>query len=491
MKISGVLILIIVFSAAAVQAFTGGDGTAGNPYQISTREDLEAVNSKLAAHYILLNDIDLAGITYTQAVIARDTSTSDGFQGTSFTGTFNGNGFAVINLKISASSNEYIGLFGQIGSGGVVSNLGIVDCDISGMFGMYYAGGLCGYNNSGTITTSYTTGTVSGYVYVGGLSGYNYSGTITSSYSTCEVSGGSNDVGGLCGHNRNGTISSSYSTGTVSGSFHVGGLCGVNNYGSITSSHATGAASGENYIGGLCGFNYYSITSSYATGTVTGSGYYVGGLCGRSNYTITSCYATGAVSGSTHVGGLCGYSYFSSITSSYATGAVSGNGAVGGLCGHIYSGTITSTYATGAVSGSYTVGGLCGYNYYGYIFSSFWDMDTSEQPTSSGGGTGLTTSQMQTMSTFTDAGWDFVNEDMNGQMEVWYMPQDDYPRLYWQAAKGDINYDGQISEGDVLILAAQWLTAFQQGQRLTADINQDGIVNLQDYCVIAEFWLVQ
>ncbi len=86
-----VYFLAVLFIASLTFAFTGGDGTAGNPYQISTRADLEAVNNDLAASYIFMNDIDLGDITYTQAIIAPDTSeTIGGFQGIKFAGSFNG-----------------------------------------------------------------------------------------------------------------------------------------------------------------------------------------------------------------------------------------------------------------------------------------------------------------------------------------------------------------------------------------------------------------
>jgi hypothetical protein len=35
---------------------------------------------------------------------------------------------------------------------------------------------------------------------------------------------------------------------------------------------------------------------------------------------------------------------------------------------------------------------------------------------------------MKTKSTFTDAGWDFET--------IWWMPENDYPRLLWELADG-------------------------------------------------------
>jgi hypothetical protein len=63
---------------------------------------------------------------------------------------------------------------------------------------------------------------------------------------------------------------------------------------------------------------------------------------------------------------------------------------------------------------------------------SFWDTETSGQPTSDGGGTGKTTEQMQDITTFSGAGWDIV---LIGSYvdETWYIDDgNDYPRLGWQ-----------------------------------------------------------
>ncbi len=62
-----------------------------------------------------------------------------------------------------------------------------------------------------------------------------------------------------------------------------------------------------------------------------------------------------------------------------------------------------------------------------------WDAQISGQATSAGG-TGKTTSEMQTAKTFLDAGWDFVGETTNGTEDIWWINEGkDYPRLWWQA----------------------------------------------------------
>jgi len=89
-----------------------------------------------------------------------------------------------------------------------------------------------------------------------------------------------------------------------------------------------------------------------------------------------------------------------------------------------------------------------GYDYFGTVTASFWDIDTSGQATSAGG-TGKTTVQMQTQSTFTDAGWDFV--------EIWNIGENQtYPflRVY---PVGDLNRDDQVNMLDFAIFADHWL----------------------------------
>jgi thioredoxin 1 len=42
---------------------------------------------------------------------------------------------------------------------------------------------------------------------------------------------------------------------------------------------------------------------------------------------------------------------------------------------------------------------------------------------------------MQTVSPFLDAGWDFSCETINGTDDIWYMPENDYPRFVWELAE--------------------------------------------------------
>jgi hypothetical protein len=136
----------------------------------------------------------------------------DPYAAYSFSGTFNGNGYAISGVYIN-DVYEYTGLFGVIS--GSVKNLGVVASYIKGLS---FVGGLVGYNNSGTISNCYSIesviiGTVTNSI--GGLVGYNNSGTISNCYSIGTVTGGENHIGGLVGTNYSGTVNNSYSSGYV------------------------------------------------------------------------------------------------------------------------------------------------------------------------------------------------------------------------------------------------------------------------------------
>ncbi|MHC4559109.1 MAG: GLUG motif-containing protein [Planctomycetota bacterium] len=342
-----VLLVISVNTAAALP----GSGTQQDPWRIESPADFNefAGDANYWAGYTRLEtDVNLAGRTYTTAVIAPDESRSDGFQGARFTGVFEGDGHKVAGLTIddAGAGNEFLGLFG-CNVNGELRNLGIEGGSVSG-------------------------------------SGDRY-------------------IGGLVGHN-NGVVSDCYFAGSVRGT--------------------------KGAVGGLAGRNYEAgrISNCYFSGNVTGNlirpwrG--VGGLTADNYGIVSNCYSTGSVNGHANVGGLVGRIWRGSVWNCYSTGSVSGDDNVGGLVGYNNMGTISNCYSTGSVSGRGAVGGLVGVNG-GSISNCFWDINTSGTTTSSGG-TGLPTAQMQAESTFTSAGWDFTTP-------IWIMcDEPDYPKLSWE-----------------------------------------------------------
>ncbi len=383
MKTKAALILyiaaiIILYCGNPLIAYSGGTGEPNDPYQIASKADLLALaadTNDYSKCFILTADVNMEGQVFTKAIIAPDTSSSGGFQGTAFTGTFDGNDYKVTNFTINGGSNFYLGLFGQINSGGSVKNIGLENCTISS------------YNYSG---------------YVGSLVGKN-SGSIDNCYSTGTLNGMNVNVGGLAGYN-DGIISNCYATGSISSFVDVGGLVGVNSGGSIRNCYATGSVRAS-CAGGLVGRNSSNLN------TVSGS--------------INNCYSTGSIScstiyGSTSMGGLVGWNQQCSISNCYSMSAVSGDSNVGGLVGG-NSGSISNCYSGGAVSGTSKFGGLVGDNN-GNVIRSFWDKQTSGQSTSAGG-EGKTTAELQDVNTFLSEGWDFINEKDNGICNYWQMTQ--------------------------------------------------------------------
>lgn len=97
---------------------------------------------------------------------------------------------------------------------------------------------------------------------VGGLTGANIGGTITDCYATADIEGAAEKaVGGLVGKNT-GTLTSSYSTGKVVADNYAGGFVGAN-YGQANVCAAVNASlSGEGAFTGRFGGNNNSLNVS-------------------------------------------------------------------------------------------------------------------------------------------------------------------------------------------------------------------------------------
>ena len=205
-----------------------------------------------------------------------------GARWSSYTGTFDGQGYTISRLYFNNPTSSYAGLFGSIGANGKISNVGVLD---SYFQFSELGGGVCGVNH-GTVRDCKNTGSVRGLAAIGGVCGLNEKGgIIENSFNEGTVSGtGDNvqQVGGVCGYN-NGTIKSCYNTASVSGQNSVGGVCGLNSRGIITNCFNEGTVSGQTFVGGVCGNG-----------------------CG---VTTTNCFNGGIVSGQSHVSGVCGYDY--------------------------------------------------------------------------------------------------------------------------------------------------------------------------------------
>jgi PKD repeat protein len=336
----------------------------------------------------LLGFADVAGYKF-RLIADLNLSTAPGLCIPYFAAEFEGDNHTISNLQINLPFAESVGMFG-FSNGGKINNTRLVDNDVNG------------------------------YAEVGGLVGYNHDGIVNNSYATGYVTGNSS-IGGLVGINA-GTVSNSYANGNVNGTSSIGGLVGRCFYGDsvcmVSESHASGSVTGNHIVGGLVGFNDGMVNVSYSTGFVTGYSD-VGGLVGENGGTVSNSYATGNVNGSSSIGGLAGYADYARVSNSYATGNVTGtDGQAGGLVGSKI---------------------MCN------VDNCFWDNETSGR-NSSEGGTGKTTAEMKTQSTFTNAGWDFD--------KVWFMIENvTYPVFQWQDIQlpvVDAGIDQTVDEGTVV-----------------------------------------
>ena len=451
-----------------------GSGTEADPYVIRDANELGTIWYRPSACYVMANDIDLAGISWSGAIVSF------------FDGVFDGNEHTVCNVDANIPGADYIGLFGYCGTNGQIKNLGVEDTSI---FGRNYVGSPVAVNY-GTISNCYSTGLLTGTgSYVGGLVGRNYGGAIANCHATAFVTGTGDYVGGLVGYNADGAISNCYSTGSVSGDWCVGGLMGRNYEGSISTCYSSSSVSGSSSAAGLVGENSSgTISNCYSSGPVSGVGT-VGGLVAENRYgTVSNCYSTGSVSGTwDYVGGLVGLNYYGTISNCNATGLVNGTrDYVGGLVGWNYEGAISNSYSTGSVNGDDYVGGLVGYDEEaGVVTASFWDVNTSGQSTSASG-TPKTTAEMKTESTFTSAGWDFIGETANGSEDIWAICEGtNYPRLVWQIPAADWICPDGVGLEDFSYLGGVWGSADPDPANLDGE---DGI-GFGDLMIFCELWL--
>ncbi len=265
-------------------AFSADAAGQQTSYQlVNSLADLQNISLNLAGNYALGRDI--AGNGASINALGDDT--------TPFSGQFDGMGHTIDRIVVPSPGtwNGPFGLFGVIGTTGVVRGVGITNgsapYDYSGIYGI-----LAGINR-GKIVDAYTTGSLQGSGYdtydatTGGLVGQN-EGTILRSWSSASNSG-QGLAGGLVGRNL-GTVSQSYASGDMVGGQHLlpGGLVG-DNQGTISQSYATGAVTGVFGAGGLVFENEGTIAQSFATGevqTMPGSADYAGAIAGINSGTI-------------------------------------------------------------------------------------------------------------------------------------------------------------------------------------------------------------
>lgn len=114
-------------------------------YNICTAQDLLKLSQEPDADYILMHDLDMADIPWTPVE--------------AFSGTFNGNGKTISNLKICGERRRDIGFFGEITPKGQVQNLHIENVCVYAGAQALYVGTIAG-TNCGKVQNCTATGEI-------------------------------------------------------------------------------------------------------------------------------------------------------------------------------------------------------------------------------------------------------------------------------------------------------------------------------------------
>ena len=149
-----------------------GQGTLADPFLITNAQELGSIGCRPVASYRLDADLDLSDLIWSVAPVPA------------FAGHFDGNGHVIHHLHIEGVG--FLGLFGFLGMDAVVGDLGLESVSVRGIGDVI--GSLAG-RNRGTLTTSYSTATISGSSFAGGLVGYQ-SGSMSNCYGIGKVGGG-------------------------------------------------------------------------------------------------------------------------------------------------------------------------------------------------------------------------------------------------------------------------------------------------------------
>ncbi len=362
-KIGIVLLCLIALSALILPVSAAGTGEVDNPFIVTNPTELQSIQNNLTAYYVLGNDIDLTGVTWTPIAT-----------GGQFLGELNGAGHTISNLNLNLSLNTSVGLFSVASSGASFKNITI---DSFTVVGENNVGALVGYikmaeathdwcvidnvdvtNSNVRANTSYA-GSIYGFgqtyahvrmndcdvsdgkvttgsTYCGGLVG---AGAYTSSVlemTECtavrmSVTTGSYSCGGLVG---NGAHTSSVLNVTdcivrdsviTTGSYHCGGLVGN---GAYTSSVLN--------LNGNEVENCVITTGSPNCGGLVGNGAHTSSVLNVNDCEVNECTVVATTSSA---GGIVGETYqsTSSITNSFVTDTtvLAGSGKAGGVGGNL------------------------------------------------------------------------------------------------------------------------------------------------------------
>ncbi len=430
-----------VFSIIPPPAFTEGDGSAGNPYRVSTIGQLQAIDDPkyLDKHFIQVSDID--------ASPSAEFQHGSGFKHigdreTPFTGSYNGNGFLIrdLHLHIQRSSDQHTGIFGMI-QNARLENITIDNSEqlerLKERVNQQYAKVVDGFHGEPLPPQYLDLSSARG---IGGLAGFNDGGTIIN----CRFVGHvrvaiSSGAGGMAGINT-GLIENSHFEGYISGG-GANGLASVNT-GKITHSSFSGIVSGLDSGTGLVSLNYGGeISHSVAQGSIAGN-LVAAGFVGRNeggriyaSYTIGELAGSGEVAGFVHINnGEITDSYSQIMIDAIPVQDLDPFVVSGFVHENKHNGMISTSYMSGEITVPDDIDDVAGFSIdnQGTITASYWDIETTGQSQSVGegnpeGATGLTTGQMTGPAAET-------NMPEFDWQTVW-RTTDGYPVLRWQGGE--------------------------------------------------------
>lgn len=250
----------------------GGDGTADNPYLISTPGDLLQVNAAPSASYKLAANLDMS------------TYNGDWAPLSDFAGTFDGDGHAITNLSLT-TANGRAALFGTTADKAVIKNLNFSAPTLTLDADTYYAGIVAGEALGTTLSnvhvydaTITTPEGVDAEPVVGGLAGSMslYSQVTGSSFEGHINAPAASKVGGIVGEtNTSSTVKASVAEGDFVAAKTLGGIVGTTSTGcDVSDCRADVALTAASEIGGIVGDNSSRglVARSQAVGTITAEG---------------------------------------------------------------------------------------------------------------------------------------------------------------------------------------------------------------------------
>ncbi len=406
---------------ANARSFTGvfeGNGHTLRGLQIGSPTNSHAalfgwVGAGAVISDLRLTDARIAGMSTVGGIAARNAGR---ILRCSVTGQINGllevGGIVAINSGIVEDCQNAAVISGRDDVGGIVGTnpkgqLRRVQFNgrVEALPSSHHIGGICGWNDSGTIEDATASGSVTGGHRVGGVIGYLDSTTLVRANGTNLTVVGRSATGGIVGSARNSTFTEATIAATVTGGASVGGLVGDAVGSSASSLRLSANVTGTNHVGGLVGYSMTSVWDDLEVqgtvsgrsrvgawaGTLDGGGVLgsrvsaqvtgrtqVGGGVGFSTGVIADAQSQASVLGGSEVGGLVGVNWGGSIQRSRAHGAIQGNDSVGGLVG-VNLGTITASTTSATVDATELLaGGLVGINRNGFVATS-----TSSGPVSS------------------------------------------------------------------------------------------------------------